>query len=95
MSRETARVLIDQKLKELRKLGYQDLLELMQQRPSTKMARGQDGENYQMEVQSFWDGKKGGDIRVLVSVDGGEVSAFRPLTGDFIIRPDGSFVGEN
>lgn len=49
---------------------------------------------YQLESEVLWDGNAGGDIRVLVAVDGGGVSAFKPLTGDFILAPDGSFVGE-
>jgi hypothetical protein len=31
---------------------------------------------------------------VLASIDDGGWSAFIPLTDDFIIAPDGSFVGE-
>lgn len=50
MSRETVRILIEQKLKELRKSSYQDLTKLMQQRPSTARAKGPDGEEYQTEV---------------------------------------------
>ena len=52
------------------------------------------GTTYQLESQVLWDGKAGGDIRVLVAVDDGGVSAFKPLTDDFILAPDGSFVGE-
>jgi len=32
----------------------------------------------------LWDAKKGGNISVIVSVDGGGLSAFKPLAGDFI-----------
>ena len=49
-----------------------------------------------METQIFWDEpkKKGGNLRVTVSVDGGGVSAAKPLLSAFIIAPNGSFVGE-
>ena len=52
------------------------------------------GTTYQLESQVIWDGKTGGDIRVLVAVDDGGLSAYSPLTDDFILAPDGSFVGE-
>lgn len=94
MSREIARVLIDQKLEELRKLPYGQLVALLD-RSSAVCLLGPDGQEYQMETQAFWDrGPAAGDIRVMVAVDGGDVSAFRPLVGDFIIARDGTFVGE-
>ena len=55
------------------------------------------GCTYQVEVEAFWDGgrrSKGGDLRVMVSIDDGGLSAFRPFCTDFILSPDGSFVGE-
>jgi hypothetical protein len=30
----------------------------------------------------------------MVSADDGGLSAFKPLSGDFIISPDGCFIGE-
>jgi len=52
------------------------------------------GTTYQLESQVLWDGKAGSDIRVLVAVDDGGWSAYKPLTDDFILAPDGSFVDE-
>lgn len=49
---------------------------------------------YQGEVQVFWDGGRDGAIRVMASVDDGEWRASVPLTEDFILAPDGTFVGE-
>jgi hypothetical protein len=49
---------------------------------------------YQGEVQTFWDDKPEGAIRVMASVDDGGWRAFAPLTADFILAPDGTFVGE-
>jgi hypothetical protein len=85
---------IDEWLKELRQSSYNDLVSLMGH-PQTKEVTGEDGKKYQLETQVFWDGKKGGDIRVMVSGDDGRWRAFKPLTSDFIMAPDGSFVGES
>jgi hypothetical protein len=52
------------------------------------------GSRYQLEVQFFWDDEPDGDVRVLGSVDDGGIRAFIPITDDFILSPDGRFVGE-
>jgi hypothetical protein len=49
---------------------------------------------YRVETETRWDSKAGGDVRVIVAVDGPGTSTFRPLTGTFIMSADGSFVGE-
>lgn len=61
-----------------------------------------DGTVYQVEVEVevFWDGKPGGDVRVI-----GDLTTFPQhpvlllgytpdVVSDFIKRPDGTFVGE-
>jgi hypothetical protein len=58
----------------------------------TKEVVGEDGKTYQLEIQAFWDRNKGSDVRVIVAADDGGWRAFKPLTGDFIMRPDGSLV---
>ncbi len=74
--------------------------------PDTTSAMGEDGKAYQLETQVFWESKKNGEIRVweskkngeirvMVSADDGGLRSFMPLTGDFIMAPDGSFVGES
>ncbi|MGO9591134.1 MAG: hypothetical protein ACLP3K_13945 [Candidatus Acidiferrales bacterium] len=62
---------------------------------STRSLRGTDGKAYELEIQATWDEKKNGNVRVLVAVSGGGLSDFVPLCRDFIIAPDGSFVGES
>lgn len=94
MNREIASTLIDVELGRLRKLSYAELLKLVDT-PSTIDAQGPDGKRYQIERQAFWDSNKGGNIRVMVSADDGGWSAFKPITGAFIISPDGSFIGEH
>jgi hypothetical protein len=79
-------------LKELRRRPYRDLV-LRMGDSQTKEVTGEDGKQYQLEVQVFWDSRKGGDVRVIISGDDGGGRAFRPLTSDFVMAPDGSFVG--
>ena len=55
---------------------------------------GTSGTVYQLEIQAVWDGRKGGDLRVMGSIDDKGWRAFAPLISDFIVRPDGTFVGE-
>jgi hypothetical protein len=53
---------------------------------------GEDGKTYQLEIQAFWDSKKDADVRLMVAADDGGWRALTPLTGDFIMRSDGSLV---
>jgi hypothetical protein len=85
---------IDEWLKEFRQRSYRDLV-LLIGHPQTRVVAGQDGKKYQLEADVIWDGKKGEDIRVIVMGDDGGWRAFKPLAHDFVMAPDGSFVGES
>jgi hypothetical protein len=55
------------------------------------------GVSYVIEIEVFWDSPKkaGGDLRVMGSIDDGHfLSSFMPLSSDFIVDPDGNFIGE-
>jgi hypothetical protein len=93
MSREVARAIAEDRLRELRRHSYRELIELLGQ-VSCDSIDGPDGEEYQVEIEARWDSKTGGDVRVIVAIDGGGVSTFRPLMEDFIMSADGSFTGE-
>jgi hypothetical protein len=93
MSGEIARAIIEDKLKKLRKFSYGELVELVGE-VSCDRTDGPDGAEYQVETEARWDSKTGGDVRVIVAVDGAGVSTFRPLTDTFIMSADGSFIGE-
>jgi hypothetical protein len=64
--------------------------------------KGASGADYQIEIQFFWDQKAQGDIRVLGSIDENPhrpLFGFLPIysssvMGDFILSPQGTFVGE-
>lgn len=55
---------------------------------------GPSGTRFCIEVLAVWDSKAGGDLRVIGSIDDGGWRAFRPLTDDFIMRPDGTLVSD-
>jgi hypothetical protein len=89
---------LGRELVHLRSVGYQALLAMLG-KPAHYRSAPVDGQVYNVERQVLWDStlpppRGDGNLRVLVSVDDVGVSAFRPLTGDFIIAPDGRFVGE-
>lgn len=47
-----------------------------------------------VEIEFLWDGPKGGNVRIIGSVDDGGWRAFVPITRSFIKAADGSIVGE-
>ena len=58
-------------------------------------AVGASGAEYTLEFDVLWDSNTDGDIRVIGAIDDGTFpSAFSPLSDDFILSPDGRFVGE-
>jgi hypothetical protein len=96
MDEVEARALQGMKIEELRKLSYADLVErVLEAGPRTEWVNGESGQDYQLEIQGFWDsGRRKKHLRVRVAVDDGGESAYSPLVQDFIIAPDGSFIGE-
>ena len=47
-----------------------------------------------MEILAFWDDKPNGVLRVRAALDDGGIRAYVPMIEDFLITPDGRFVGE-
>jgi len=80
-------------LDDYRQRPYSELVGL-RGRPQTAELRGASGRSYQVEVEVHWDGRPGGAVRVLGSIDDGGVRSLRPISQDFILAPDGTFVGE-
>jgi len=78
--------------KELEGLGtqrYEELLDLIGS-PKAYQITAPSGEEYQIEIQAFWDDPRqpGGDLRVIASIDdGGFFSSLIPLSMDFILPP--------
>jgi hypothetical protein len=93
LSRHTSTAILRDHLRAYRQRSYHDLVALLG-KPQVAELRGVSGATYQLEVVVQWDDRPGGALRVLGSVDDGGWRALKPLTDDFILAPDGTFVGE-
>lgn len=79
----------------LRRLSYENLKNL--ESPLVKELVGESGNTYEMEIQTFWDDRRKKSLRVMITVDpwwGRGWLIPKELTTDFIMAPDGSFIGE-
>jgi hypothetical protein len=88
--------------------SYAELCAMIGSEPITGNLTGPIGQEYQFEIEAFWDGKKNGDIRLLGDISPNPdrpifgsipllkwIPIFTPLaTDDFIMSPSGGFVGE-
>jgi hypothetical protein len=89
-----AQELLSKELAVYRDWPYERLCELVGEPKLVFDVLGPSGVPYKVDIYAFWDGRAHRDVRVCGSIDDGGVSAFMPLTEDFIKAPDGSFVGE-
>lgn len=93
MNQLIASEILNEQIAELRTISYAALSSRIETTDVRKVI-GRDGTTYQIEINYFWDGRKGGEVRVIASIDDGGSSAFVPLTDDFIKAADETFVGE-
>jgi hypothetical protein len=82
------------RLNELRGASYQQLVAEWLGEPRSEYATGPSGLPYQLEIEAVWDDRRKRNLRVWVLVDDGGASETRPLSEDFIMAPDGTFIGE-
>jgi hypothetical protein len=93
MDKEQAKAVLIDQMAVYRAKSYHELRELVGNLDVYEVANP-GAAAYQMEVQVVWDGKPGGDIRVMGAIDDGGWSAFVPLCEDFVLSPSGVFLGE-
>ena len=93
MDNNEAKILLQKTLEQFRQYSFKELQASIGN-IFTIQVDGESGVQYQIEVEAVWDGKPGQDIIVLGAIDDGGWRAFSPLSDSFIIRPDGTFVGE-
>jgi hypothetical protein len=89
MNCEEATALLEQELAAFRDEPYEELVRRMSAGALDYERVGPSGATYQIEIQVFWDDRRGGNIRVMGSIDDSGWRAFLPLIRDFIKTPDG------
>jgi hypothetical protein len=93
VNRDEASAVASEQLKQLRTCSYAELRRRLLDRQESFVVVGPSGARYQVELQAVIDGP-GENFRVMCSVDGAGLSAFAPLTGDFIVSSQDTFIGE-
>lgn len=92
MNRDEAVAILEREMGRYRRLSFAELLRLLDEVETREVISG--GTNYQLEFQAVWDDEPRVHLRVFGMIDDGGWRSLSPLTSDFIIAPDGSFVGE-
>jgi len=94
MDKSEARKILQWRISRYRAKPYAELVKLIdhvQMHEATSVS----GTKYTLEFDMLWDRDPDGDIRVIGEIDDGTFpSTFWPLSDDFILSPDGKFVGE-
>jgi len=94
MNTVEAKSLLEVELSRYRRRSYTELLSLLDQ-PETFERVSPAGTIYQIEMQVFFDDESERTaLRVSGAIDDGGWRALSPLCDDFLVAPDGSFVGE-
>ena len=93
MNQDEAKLILEEELKNYRRLTYGDLYSQLDKSACLEKITAS-GITYQIEIQVFVDDEAKHTLRVMAAIDDGGCRAFIPLCDDFIIAPDGSFVGE-
>jgi hypothetical protein len=91
VDKQQAVEILTKELEKYRAMGYVRLAELVGEE-IVFVAAGQDGVEYQIEIDVIWDDPRrpGGTLRVLAAIDDGRFpAAFAPLMEDFLVEPDG------
>ncbi len=94
MNEAFAREILQRELSSWRAKSYRELVEFIDHVHTAEIL-GADNHRYQIEIQSFWDSRRRDNVRVLGTVDDGGWRAFKPLAEDFIMAPNGEFIGEH
>lgn len=87
MDKKEAKYLLQKTIEQFMQCSYKELQASMGN-THTFQVDGESGVQYQIEIEVFWDGKIGQDIRVAGAIDDGGWQAFLPLSDSFIVRPD-------
>ena len=93
MNKDEAKKVLNTLLARYKAKTYSELQYLLNEQDTSEVI-AESGTKYQLEIQAVWDDKKDGNLRVKGAIDDGGLRAFIPLTNDFIITPNGEFIGK-
>ena len=93
MNEAEAKSILGRELSRYRGRSYSELLSLIDNVEAFERT-SPSGVTYQIEVEVSFDDGSGRSLRVVAAIDDGGRRALKPLCDDFIMAPDGSFVGE-
>jgi hypothetical protein len=95
VNKEEAKEILATQMRELKTLSYSQFSAwVTEKRIETPLVQGASGTEYQIEIEAMWDCRRGGDIRVVASIDdGGLRSSLLPLCDSFIVVSDKSSGG--
>lgn len=97
------RAVLGRTMADLRRKSYGELADWVAERHlELAEVEGASGAAYQIEVSFHWDDRRHRNVRVIGSIDENPSRPLfkllpifaSPVTDDFIMRPDGSFIGE-
>lgn len=93
MDKIEAKSILNKELANYRKWSYEELLGLVDESQTIERIASS-GTTYQIEIEVLIDDEALKTLRVSGAIDDGGWRAFSPLCEDFIIAPNGSFIGE-
>ena len=95
MNRGEAQSILSECLSGYRERSYSELAACVSEnRVETKEIVAPSGARYQVEIVFVWDDKQKANVRVIGSIDDGGIRALVPVSDDFIVSPQGCFIGE-
>ena len=95
MDKTEALQVLTEAMEDFRREPYRDLVKRIGDGPFVVERQGAASAQYQLEISFLWDGRPGGNVMVIGSIDdGGLLTSFSPVTRSFIKAADESFVGE-
>lgn len=88
MNESEARYILDEQLARFSDRTHSELAALVEAKQiEAYEVRAASGTVYQVEIQFFWDDRRGNTIRVMGCIDDGGVRALVPLTESILIAP--------
>ena len=93
LDKDKARAILNTELNKYKEKSYHELLPLLDEKERLEL-QIDDRAEYQLVFDALWDDQKGGNLRVIGSIDDGGRSAYIPETASFIISPENKFIDE-